>query len=154
MVAFALASEPWAPDIVSLWAITKLYLKLTLWFVLNLGQIKSNEFSSITAVIGYLTHTWNHKSPEIFFNHQVSFVNSSILPNYTRQNLSNIVIVNSRFLQRPQKRSQGNQVIHRRLSKTKSIGSGSDPQSRAGKQSDGYGGWCLELGHSLPFRQI
>ena len=56
-----------------------------------------------------------------------------------------IVIVNSRFLQRPQKRSRGNQRIHRRLSKTKSIGSGSDSESQAGRQSDGYGGWCLEL---------
>src|SRR6218665_3350587 len=35
-----------------------------------------------------------------------------------------IVIVSSRFLQRPQKRSLGNQLSHRRLSKTKSIGSG------------------------------
>src|SRR6218665_435061 len=33
-----------------------------------------------------------------------------------------IVIVNSRFLQRPQKRSRRNQLIHRRLSKTKSTG--------------------------------
>jgi len=30
-----------------------------------------------------------------------------------------IVIVNLRFLQRPQKRSRGNQLIHRRLLKTK-----------------------------------
>ena len=53
---------------------------------------------------------------------------------------TNIVIVNSRFLQRPQKRSRGNQLIHRRLSKTKSIGSVSDPESQAGRQSDDYGG--------------
>jgi len=45
-----------------------------------------------------------------------------------------IVIVNSRFLQRPQKRSRRNQLIYRRLSKTKSIGSGSDPESQAGRQ--------------------
>jgi len=32
-----------------------------------------------------------------------------------------ILIVNSRFLQRLQKRSSGNQLIHRRLSKSKSI---------------------------------
>ena len=32
-----------------------------------------------------------------------------------------------------------------RLTKTKSIGSGQDPESQAGRQSDGYGGWCLEL---------
>ena len=36
-----------------------------------------------------------------------------------------VVIVNSRFLQRPQKRSRGSQLIHRRLSITKSVGSGS-----------------------------
>jgi len=56
-----------------------------------------------------------------------------------------IVIVNSTFLQRPQKRGRGNQLICRRLSKTKSIDSGSDPESEAGRPSDGYGGWCLEL---------
>jgi len=55
-------------------------------------------------------------------------------------------IVNSRFLQHPKKQSHHrNQLIHRRLSKTKSIGNGSDPESQAGRQSDGYGGWCLEL---------
>src|SRR6218665_3423319 len=32
-----------------------------------------------------------------------------------------------------------------RLTKTKSIGSRQGPQSQAGRQSDGYGGWCLEL---------
>ena len=34
-----------------------------------------------------------------------------------------------------------------RLSKTKSIGSGSDSESQAGRYSDGYGahGWCLDL---------
>ena len=56
-----------------------------------------------------------------------------------------IVIVNSWFLERPQKRSRRNQLIHRRLTKTKSIGSGQDPESQAGRQSDGYGEWCLEL---------
>src|SRR6218665_1070824 len=54
-------------------------------------------------------------------------------------------IVNSRFLERPQKRSHRNQLIHRRLAKTKSIGSGQDPESQAGRQSDGSGGWCLEF---------
>ena len=45
-----------------------------------------------------------------------------------------------------QKLSLGNQLIHRRLSKRKSIGSGSDPETvrQAGRQSDGYGGWCLD----------
>jgi len=64
----------------------------------------------------------------------------------------------SRFLERPQKRSRRNQLIHNRLTKTKSIGSGQDPESQTGRQSDGYGGWCLELRrggryesyHSLP----
>ena len=42
-------------------------------------------------------------------------------------------------------RSRRNQLIHRRLTKTKSIGSGQDPESHAGRQSAGYGGWCLEL---------
>ena len=63
------------------------------------------------------------------------------------------VIVSSIFLQRPQKRSRGNQLIHRRLSKTKSIGSGSDPESQAGRQSDGYGGWCSELRRGGRYRE-
>src|SRR6218665_2963656 len=44
-------------------------------------------------------------------------------------NLIRIIIVISIFLKRPQKRSRGNQLIHRCLFKTKSIGSGSDPES-------------------------
>src|SRR6218665_3740530 len=36
-----------------------------------------------------------------------------------------ILIINWRFLQRLRKRSSGNQLIHRRLSRTKLIGSGS-----------------------------
>jgi len=36
-------------------------------------------------------------------------------------------------------------LIHRRLTRTKSIGSGQNPESQAGRQSDGYFGWCLEL---------
>src|SRR6218665_2039709 len=56
-----------------------------------------------------------------------------------------IVIVNSRFLERPQERSRRNQLIHRRLTKTKSIGCGQYPESQVGRQSDGYGGWCLEF---------
>src|SRR6218665_2905770 len=44
-----------------------------------------------------------------------------------------ILIVNSRFLQRLQKRSSGNQLIHRRLSKSKSIGRG---QNKRLKQAD------------------
>src|SRR6218665_665987 len=41
-----------------------------------------------------------------------------------------IVIVNLGFLQCPQKRSRGNQLIHRRPHKAKSIGSRSTPESR------------------------
>jgi len=37
-------------------------------------------------------------------------------------------------------RSHGNQLIHRCLTKTTST-----PNSQAGRQSDGYGRWCLEL---------
>src|SRR6218665_2415202 len=65
------------------------------------------------------------------------------MPLYMDRN--HIVIVNLRFLERPQKRSRRNHLIHRRLTKTKSIGSGQDPESHAGRQLDGYGGWCLEL---------
>jgi len=42
-------------------------------------------------------------------------------------------------------RSREPAITHRRLYKTKSIGSGSDQESQAGRQSDGYGGWCLEF---------
>src|SRR5688572_24059298 len=45
-----------------------------------------------------------------------------------------IVIVNSIFLQRPQKRSRGNQLIHRRLTKTESIGRGSKSRE-SGRQT-------------------
>ena len=48
---------------------------------------------------------------------------------------ANIVIVNSRFLEHPQKRSCGNQLIHRHLSKTKFIGSRTDPESQADSQT-------------------
>src|SRR6218665_3923576 len=47
--------------------------------------------------------------------------------------------------QRLQKRWRGNQLIHGRLIKTKSVGRGEDPESQTGRQSDGYSGWCLEL---------
>jgi len=60
-----------------------------------------------------------------------------------------IVIVNSVFLQRPQKRSRRNQLIHRRLPKTKSTGSKSDPESQASRQSDGYGGFGVETGSAV-----
>ena len=71
-------------------------------------------------------------------NKEINFVEN-------KQTDLQIVIVNSRFLQHPQKQNQGNQLIHRCLSKTKTIGRAQDPESQAGRQSDGYGGWCLEL---------
>ena len=46
-----------------------------------------------------------------------------------------IVIVNSWFLERPQKRSRRNQLIHRHLTKTKSIGSGRDPDRESDRQT-------------------
>src|SRR6218665_1617600 len=66
---------------------------------------------------------YNFNSPELFRN----FFRLIIL--------IIIVIVNSRFLERPQKRSRRNQLIHSRLTKTKSIGSGQDPESQAGRQT-------------------
>src|SRR6218665_2986636 len=54
-----------------------------------------------------------------------------------------IVIVNSRFLERPQKRSRRNQLTHRRFTKTKSIGSGQDPESQSGRQSDRRLWWMV-----------
>jgi len=56
-----------------------------------------------------------------------------------------IVIVNSRNLQRPQKRRRGNQLIHRRVTRRKSISRGQDTKSQVGRQSAGYGGRRLEL---------
>jgi len=44
-----------------------------------------------------------------------------------------MVIVNSRFLDIPQKRSRGDQLIHRHLTKTKSIGCGQNPESQASR---------------------
>src|SRR6218665_942534 len=79
----------------------------------------------------------------MFANLRRTIIIMKLSPFLTR--LQIIVIVNSVFLQRPQKRSRGNQLIHRHLSKAKSIGSRSDPESQASRQSDGYGGWCLEL---------
>jgi len=61
-----------------------------------------------------------------------------------------IVIVNSRFLERPQKRSRRNQLIHRRLTKTKSIVSNSTALSHVGIGRQvgkyyvhGLFGWCI-----------
>ena len=59
------------------------------------------------------------------------------------------VIVNSRFRKRLQKRSRGNQLIHRRLTRTKSTCSGSDPESQAG----GYAGWCFGVEIRTSYRQ-
>src|SRR6218665_3107497 len=56
-----------------------------------------------------------------------------------------IAIVISRFLERPQKQSRRNQLIHRRLAKTKSIGSGQDPES--GRKTFRRL-WCMGVGQS------
>src|SRR6218665_1447410 len=50
-----------------------------------------------------------------------------VAPSQVPQSARNVIvkIVNSRLLQRPQKRIRGNQIIHRRLTRTKSIVSGS-----------------------------
>ena len=45
-----------------------------------------------------------------------------------------IITVNSRFLERTQKQSRGNQLIHRCLTRTKSIDNGQDPESQAVRQ--------------------
>src|SRR6218665_364074 len=58
----------------------------------------------------------------------------------SRTDRNRIVIINSRFIECPQKRSRGNQLIHRRLTRTKSIGSGQNPESgRHTSMMDG--GW-------------
>src|SRR6218665_587147 len=54
-----------------------------------------------------------------------------------------IVTVNSRILQRPLKRSRGNQLVHRRLTKTKSIDSGPDPESQTGRQTVRWLWWMV-----------
>jgi len=53
-----------------------------------------------------------------------------------------IVIVNSKLLQRPQKRGHGNQLIHRRSIKTKSKGMGSKSRE-SGKQTDRRLRWMV-----------
>jgi len=58
---------------------------------------------------------------------------------------------NGRFLQRPQKRGRGNQLIQRRSSKIKSIGMQRVKIQRV-TQADGYGGWCLELRMNQEFK--
>ena len=46
------------------------------------------------------------------------------------------------YIQRSQKRNCGNQLIHRSLTTAQSIGSGQDPESQSGKQSDGW--WMVQ----------
>src|SRR6218665_2523734 len=57
---------------------------------------------------------------------------------------SNIVIVNSRFLECPQKRSRGREPANSQALNQNKIDR-QDPESQAGRESDGYGRWCLEL---------
>jgi len=46
---------------------------------------------------------------------------------------ASFVIVNSRFLERPQNRSRGNKLIRRRLTRTESTESGQNPESYLGR---------------------
>src|SRR6218665_934510 len=62
-----------------------------------------------------------------------------------KQAQGSIVIVNSRFLERPQKRSRRNQLIHRPLIKNKIDRQWLRSRESGRQKSDGYGGWCLEL---------
>ena len=65
---------------------------------------------------------------------------------YLDTHVSIFVIRNRKLLiSRAPTKAKSNQLIHRRLTKSKSIGSGQDPESQAGRQSDGYGEWYLEL---------
>jgi len=85
----------------------------------------------------------------VTFDFHLSFSNH--ISNLSRSCFIVIVIVNSRFLERPQKRSRWKQLIDGRLTKIKSTGSGQDPESgrqadmHADMQSDCHGGWRLEL---------
>ena len=65
-------------------------------------------------------------------------------------------MVNSWFLERSQKRSRRNQLIHRRLTKTKSIGSCQDPERQADSQTamvDGAWSWDGEGGMGMTMNQ-
>jgi len=55
---------------------------------------------------------------------------------------THIVIVNSRRLERPQKRSRGNQLIPKQIRQSAVK---IQRVRQAGIQSDGYVGWCLEF---------
>jgi len=65
-----------------------------------------------------------------------------------------IVIVNLRFVHRPQKRSCGNQlnrqgikiqIVSQSVSQSGRQAGRQTVRRQAGRQLDGYGGWCLEL---------
>jgi len=58
-------------------------------------------------------------------------------------NTGRIVIVHSELLKRPHKRSRWNQLIHRHLTKTKSMDRGQDQESQTGRQLNGYDGYIL-----------
>src|SRR6218665_2994527 len=60
------------------------------------------------------------------------FSNTSSEADYSR---NRIIIVNSTFLEHPQKRSRRNRLFHRRLTKTKSIGSAQEPENQAGRKT-------------------
>src|SRR6218665_3314360 len=60
------------------------------------------------------------------------FINTSSEADYSR---NSIVIVNSTFLERPQKRSHRNQLIHRRLTKRKAIDRQRSRPKESGRQT-------------------
>src|SRR6218665_524875 len=80
-------------------------------------------------------------------NRKVPVVSDAVCSGKQFCGITLIVIVNSRFLQRPQKRSRGNQLIHRHFSRKKSTDREIKIQRvrQAGRESDRYAGWCLEL---------
>ena|SRR6218665_1301494 len=78
----------------------------------------------------------------IYFQSLISALNHTLNLRYACG--SPFVIVISIFLQCPQKRSRGNQLIHIHLTRTISIGSWSRSRE-SGRQAEGYGGMCMEL---------
>src|SRR6218665_1531103 len=78
----------------------------------------------------------------IYFQSLISALNHTLNLRYACG--SPFVIVISIFLQCPPKRSRGNQLIHRRLTRAISIGSGSRSRD-SDRQTEGYLGRRMEL---------
>ena len=95
--------------------------------------VYNNNDNNYDNLCGAVTGHTATRAPRQTNNYLVPFVNIKFynyhsMVSYGNGCLHTDVIVNSRFLQRPQKRSRGNQLIHRHLTRTNSI------------ESDGYGG--------------